>query len=161
MENASKALLIAGAILIAILLIAIGMMVFNSASGVIDTASSGMTDHEKTMHNKKFNMYQGIQNGSQVKEVMKLAKDNNSNSENYPIDQVVVFAKINGKVDETWDYGALTYSDTKTFSEGIDWVLAKGWYTPLGNYEVKCKDKSQKKGSTEDGLISRIEIWCK
>lgn len=90
MENASKALLIAGAILIAILLIAIGMMVFNSASGVIDTASSGMTDHQKTMHNKKFTIYEGKKSGSIVKELVETVLTNNANTENQPVN-------INGK----------------------------------------------------------------
>ena len=78
MENASKALLIAGAILIAILLIAIGMMVFNSASGVIDTASSSMTDQEKSIHNKKFTVYQGQKSGSVVKQLLSEVKTNNA-----------------------------------------------------------------------------------
>lgn len=38
MENASKALIIAGAILISILLISVGILVFNSTSGVTDNA---------------------------------------------------------------------------------------------------------------------------
>ena len=42
MENASKALLIAGAILICILLIAIGMYIYNSAQGTIKTAAGQM-----------------------------------------------------------------------------------------------------------------------
>ena len=40
MENASKALLIAGAILICILLIAIGMYIYNSANSTVDSAVS-------------------------------------------------------------------------------------------------------------------------
>ena len=42
MENASKALIIAGAILISILLISVGILIFNSTSGVTDSA--GDTD---------------------------------------------------------------------------------------------------------------------
>ena len=38
MENASKALIIAGAILISILLISVGILVFNSTKGVTDNA---------------------------------------------------------------------------------------------------------------------------
>lgn len=40
MENASKALLIAGAILIAILLISLGIIMFNSSKGTTDQASN-------------------------------------------------------------------------------------------------------------------------
>ena len=37
MENASKALIIAGAILLAILIISLGIMIFRQASGVVDS----------------------------------------------------------------------------------------------------------------------------
>jgi len=40
MENASKALIIAGAILISILLISLGIMMFNSSKGTTDQAAS-------------------------------------------------------------------------------------------------------------------------
>jgi len=40
MENASKALIIAGAILISILLISVGILIFNSISGITDNAST-------------------------------------------------------------------------------------------------------------------------
>ena len=82
MENASKALLIAGAILIAILLIAIGMMVFNSAKGVIDTSSSNMSDTEKTAFNKQFTIYNGVQSGSNLREIISKVNTNNSNGNN-------------------------------------------------------------------------------
>ena len=54
MENASKALLIAGAILIVILLIAIGMLVYNGAKSSIDKGISTMTATEKQIHNAQF-----------------------------------------------------------------------------------------------------------
>ena len=40
MENASKALIIAGAILISILLISLGIIMFNSSKGTTDQAAS-------------------------------------------------------------------------------------------------------------------------
>ncbi len=40
MENASKALIIAGAILISILLISLGIIMFNSSKGTTDQATS-------------------------------------------------------------------------------------------------------------------------
>lgn len=82
MENASKALLIAGAILIAILLIAIGMMVFNSASGVIDTSTKNMSQQEKTAFNKQFTVYSGVQSGTNVRELIGLINTSNSDETN-------------------------------------------------------------------------------
>ena len=46
MENASKALLIAGAILLAILIIAIGMFIYNSAQSTINNSMQSMSTQE-------------------------------------------------------------------------------------------------------------------
>ena len=59
MENASKALLIAGSILIVILLIAFGMKVFNSTSGTKDQVEGTMQTTEMAMFNNKFVPYLG------------------------------------------------------------------------------------------------------
>lgn len=59
MENASKALLIAGSILIVILLIAMGVKVFNSTKGTTDSAKATMDTTTITMFNNKFTQYAG------------------------------------------------------------------------------------------------------
>ena len=46
MENASKALIIAGAILISILIIAIGMYIYSSSTSSIENAISSMNTQE-------------------------------------------------------------------------------------------------------------------
>ena len=68
MENASKALIIAGAILLAILLISLGIMIFNQAQGTVN--NSGMTQAEITAFNNKFIKYEGTQKGSVVKSLI-------------------------------------------------------------------------------------------
>lgn len=68
MENASKALLIAGAILLSILIIAVGIAVFTSAKGTIDDAMNSMSEQEIIAFNSKFLSYQGESvSGTQVK----------------------------------------------------------------------------------------------
>lgn len=68
MENASKALLIAGAILICILLIAVAMYIYSSARTTIDTAASKMSSQEKDIYNSAVNSYLGNgKKGSQVR----------------------------------------------------------------------------------------------
>lgn len=57
MENASKALIIAGAILLAILIISLGIMIYNQASGVVD--SGAMDEVAVATFNKKFQQYEG------------------------------------------------------------------------------------------------------
>ena len=65
MENASKALIIAGAILLSILLISLGIMIFNQASNTV--TNSGMTEAEITAINNRFTKYEGTQTGTMVK----------------------------------------------------------------------------------------------
>ncbi len=81
MENASKALLIAGAILICILLIAIGMYIYNSAQGTINTAAGQMGQQEKEMYNSKVQKYIGdSKKGSDVKLMIEeIISNNNQN----------------------------------------------------------------------------------
>lgn len=68
MENASKALLIAGAILICILIIAIGMYIYNSAQSTIETAAGKMGENEKKLYNSMIEKYVGnSKKGSDVK----------------------------------------------------------------------------------------------
>ena len=78
MENASKALIIAGAILISILLIGIGMFVYTSSQGTISTAVSSMSAQEKEMYNQKFQQYVGTQSGASVRALLAAVKSNNS-----------------------------------------------------------------------------------
>lgn len=70
MENASKALIIAGAILLSILIIAIGMYVYNSAQSTINDSLTSMSDSEKNAFNSKFTGYATKQTGSQVKSLI-------------------------------------------------------------------------------------------
>ena len=70
MENASKALLIAGAILLCILIIAIGMFIYNSASSTITDSMSTLSTQEVDAFNNQFTSYEGKQTGSNVKALM-------------------------------------------------------------------------------------------
>lgn len=70
MENASKALIIAGAILISILLIAISMYIYNSAQSTINTAASQMGQQEKQMYNSMIEKYVGTKKGTEVKQMI-------------------------------------------------------------------------------------------
>ncbi len=57
MENASKALIIAGAILLSILIISLGIMIYNNASGVVKNSS--MNQVEIQQFNQQFTQYEG------------------------------------------------------------------------------------------------------
>lgn len=57
MENATKALLIAGSVLIAILLIAMGVRLFSSTTGTVNSAQSTMDATAITTFNSQFAGY--------------------------------------------------------------------------------------------------------
>lgn len=67
MENASKALIIAGAILLSILIIAIGMYVYTNAQSTVNESLTAMSEQEVKAFNSKFIGYEGNATGSQLK----------------------------------------------------------------------------------------------
>ena len=77
MENASKALIIAGAILISILLIAVAMIVMNSINNPIQQATDQATSQAIEMFNAKFTGYAGQQSSASVKSLMTSIASNN------------------------------------------------------------------------------------
>ncbi len=80
MENASKALIIAGAILISILLIAISMYIYNSAQGTINNAGSKMSENEKQIYNSTVLSYLGDnKKGIDVKSLIDAIITSNNN----------------------------------------------------------------------------------
>lgn len=74
MENASKALIIAGAILLSILIIALGIYVFNMAKGATNT--NQLDSVEKSSFNDPFTNYEGKQIGTSVKQLITYAISN-------------------------------------------------------------------------------------
>ena len=83
MENASKALIIAGSVLVAIILIAIGVRVINSTSGTTKSVADTMTASEKATFNSKFTAYAGSgKSGAQVKALANIVISNNATNPN-------------------------------------------------------------------------------
>ena len=78
MENASKALLIAGAILIVILLIGIGMLIYSRSTGVVDIAAGTMSAQEIQAFNSQFTPYEGNQRGSSIRAMISTVIANNA-----------------------------------------------------------------------------------
>lgn len=103
MENASKALLIAGAILIVILLIAVGMMVYNGAKGSIDKGISSMSSTEKDIHNKQFEAYIGNNvSGSNLRTLYSKIISNNGEEGNVKVKAPQISSTgIASKADDT------------------------------------------------------------
>jgi len=75
MENASKALIIAGAILLAILIIGLGIFIYNHASNAI--GNTGMDQLSVQRFNAQFEAYEGTQSGAQVEQLLKKVMSSN------------------------------------------------------------------------------------
>ena len=79
MENASKALIIAGAILISILIVGLGVIIYNNVSGI---AQSGTLDAQEIQaHNSPFEGYFGNNvSGSNVRALITQVNANNNSA---------------------------------------------------------------------------------
>ena len=82
MENASKALIIAGAILLAIAIIGVGMFVYNNVSDTI-TGAADMSKQEIAAYNQDFTAYQGRCRGSRAKTLCEAIKNHNLSAIDY------------------------------------------------------------------------------
>lgn len=79
MENATKALLIAAAVLIAILIITLGIVVYRMAAEAMQDAN--LNDAEITKFNGKFEAYEGpVVSGSKVNSMLKTVLTHNLNN---------------------------------------------------------------------------------
>ncbi len=76
MENASKALIIAGSILVSIVIITLGVMI---VSGVTDTIqqNSNLSGEEILAYNSQFTAYEGTKSGTQVRALCDLIRNHN------------------------------------------------------------------------------------
>lgn len=97
MENASKALLIAGAILLAILIIAIGMFIYNSAQATVNDSMTTLSTQEIDAFNNQFVSYEGQQQGSNVKALIGrlIANANTYTEEPGKVPSVTITDKVN------------------------------------------------------------------
>lgn len=112
MENASKALIIAGAILLSILIITLGLGVYNNAKSA--TGNADLSGQEINAHNSQFTAYEGRQKGSQVKALITTIKRNNKE---YSDRQVKVFYSNN--TTALTEYGSYD-PDLETVDEDVN-----------------------------------------
>ncbi len=78
MENASKALIIAGAILISILLISIGIILINSGRDITETGTSGMQSQKIQTFNAQFTAFEGAKKGAELRTLADVVNASNA-----------------------------------------------------------------------------------
>lgn len=138
MENASKALIIAGAILLAILIISLGIIIFNQAKEVTD--NSNLTEFEILQFNQKFTSYEGTNvRGSQVNSLLNAIVQNNVANQEDTSRQVSVTVTATDWQGTTKPTGKLVNSDYAKAQTGK-------------TYSVKCSID----GKT--GLVTTVTI---
>ena len=130
MENASKALIIAGAILLSISIIAIGMAVFNQAKEAMD--GSSLSSEKVATYNSKFDSYSGSQSGSNVKALLTTIQ--NHNLSNVNDDSLQIAISVDGK-------------DCKKDATAAKAAVKSGY-----QYNVKFGN------DTSSGYINKVEI---
>ena len=122
MENASKALLIAGAILIAITLIGIGTLIIGQANGIFSLAGQKMDAQQIQLFNNEFEQFEGTKKGSDVKSLIsKITASNATNDDNkvtvnfegadYDVDKI---ATITVNIKASAAYDVVLEKDPKT-----------------------------------------------
>lgn len=87
MENASKALLFAAGILIAIILISVAVYIVSMSQEATKGVGSTMSEMQLMQFNQKFTTYEGVRTGSQIKSLVEAI--NASNVENEGTDLIV------------------------------------------------------------------------
>lgn len=86
MENASKALIIAGAILLSILIIGLGMFIYNQAAGAMGGAN--LDPQKVAAYNTQFEQYEGTQSGAQARALYNLIRSHNQGNIDDPTLQI-------------------------------------------------------------------------
>ena len=122
MENASKALIIAGAILISILIVSLGILIFNNFAGKAKDAAD-MKEQEISAFNSKIKSYIGNSvAGSQVNALLQYCLSCNTSSKNK--------GYTDRYITVTYPGGTLTSSST-TYNR-VD--TSNAFYTVKGEY---------------------------
>ena len=152
MENASKALIIAGAILLAILIISLGIMIYNQAAGVVE--KNAMNEVEISTFNQKFTQYEGTNvKGPQVNALLNQVIQNNVSTQDDKSKLVTVEVK-NCILEANAAHPNVTWQK----SDSVPSKMAPTSSTDIGKalagrtYKVECKTNSK------TGLVYEITI---
>lgn len=138
MENATKALLIAAAILIAIVVITLGVFVLGKGSTLVKD-NSDMSDVEISTYNSKFEAYFGTNvRGAQVNQLISAINQHNKANGDDESKQILVTGDFSG--------------------DGIESITDKAETGKAYKVDV---DNDGGKGYTSGGLIKTIKITKK
>ncbi len=170
MENASKALIIAGAILLAILIISLGLIIYQKAAGTINGVN--LTEQEKQTFNAKFAAYEGNNvSGTQVNALIQQVITSNTSSirDNTGTYIGMYFPTASDSTGNTYltiqvykgtasDELSYTKSTSKpsTFTKDSNTIATKGVATELK--KVSTGKTYKVEFLSNDGIVSAIKV---
>lgn len=131
MENASKALIIAGAILLSILIIGLGMTIYQKASGAMDGADLG--GQQVQVYNAEFENYKGTQTGANVRALVQVIQSHNRTKADDTTLQISVSLENGGQQTNTPTDKSSTVEEPESSVSSVAVSKIKaGW-----NYDVQ------------------------
>ena len=140
MENASKALIIAGAILLAILIISLGILIYNQASSVVN--ENTMDSVEVSQFNTQFTQYEGTKSGSTVRSLAQVVLSSN-----------VAQDDAGRKVTLVVKNSAAAQGETSIVSTSSDQIQNLSTITTGGTYDIQCTYSTT---GANSGLVTKI-----
>ena len=152
MENASNALIIAGAILISILLISIGIILINSGKDITATGTSSMQSQKIQTFNSQFTAYEGKMKGNKLKELGSLVRASNASDAAHQVALYINGAKTSANQSVTSLTG-LTDSKTYTVELGYGTGAANETHEATGTAIINPTSFA-----TENGYVKSITI---
>ena len=136
MENATKGLMIAGAILIAIVLIGIGVFLVSQAQGFMDQGGDQFDEMTIMSFNSQFENYSGRRSGSEVKKLISIVNTNNltAHREETYTEEGIYLVFSDGKTQYPVDGRTKDYqsSDANKASNAAN--TGKTYYVSIANY---------------------------
>ena len=140
MENASKALIIAGAILLSIAIIGIGMYVYQMAAGTLE--KTNLSAQQVTAYNADFDKYEGKQMGSTVRGLVDVIRNHNAYDDD--LSHQIIFS-----VGTALDGGTVA-DDNAAGTTSSDLSTLKSQISAGGRYNITFQ-------YTSGGLIKKID----
>lgn len=135
MENASKALIIAGAIILSILIIGLGMYIFQQANSAAE--GTNLDPQKANAYNSEFLQYEGTRSGTDAKALIQAIKNHNRVNVDDTTQQIeiVTGSDAPGTVEDPLET-APTLTGVDTVKSGFTYKISFSY--SKGGYITKC-----------------------
>ncbi len=138
MENASKALIIAGAILLSILIIGLGMYIYQQANSA--TSGTNLDPQKANAYNAEFLQYEGTRSGTDTKALIRNILNHNRVNVDDPTKQIGIVCDY----EFTEDQGTIEPQDNQVYIDDYQSYVKSGYTYKItftyskGGYITNC-----------------------